>query len=177
MTTDFSFIAAGDITASLVVDERGNTKNGSGNSKGLGNQTDLNFLLWLRARSQIVLTSGITAEAEDYAYPSSAELAILTRSNRTYPRLADSLNRVRFISAASFAEAIASLQSEGLVRIHTEFGETGFLSLVGDNIDCFLSSREQAGIEHFLRRTGLQALETFDLSDLQIARVAGRGRN
>lgn len=177
MTTDFSLLSAGEVTASLVVDEGGNSKSAEGNSRGIGNATDLEFLLWLRARSQIVLTSGITAEAENYKYPANSELAVLSNSKRHYPRLAESLDKVRFISNSSFSEAVRKLQEQGFKRIQTEFGETGFQALACDQIDCFLSSKSRAGIKQFLERTGLVAKETFDLSELQIARVVGRGRN
>ena len=176
MTTDFSFLAAGAVTASLVVDENGSTRSQLGNSRGIGNQTDLNFLLWLRNRSQMVLTSGITAEAEDYRYPSNSDLAILTNSNRNYPRLSDSISKVRFLSNKTFLEAIESLLAEGITQIHTEFGETGFQALVAERISCFVSSISTEGIERFLDRTGLALGDSFSLPDLVIARVDGRGR-
>jgi riboflavin biosynthesis pyrimidine reductase len=177
LTTDFSFLNAGEVTASLVVDEGGNSITAEGNSRGIGNANDLEFLLWLRTRSQIVLTSGITAEAENYKYPAKSDLAILSNSNRNYPRLEQSLDKVRFISNTSFSEAVRKLQEQGFERIQTEFGETGFQALACDQIDCFLSSKSRAGIKQFLQRTELVAEETFDLSELQIARVVGRGRD
>ena len=176
MTTDLSFLAAGAVTASLVVDENGSTRSQLGNSRGIGNQTDLNLLLWLRNRSQIVLTSGITAEAEDYRYPSNTNLAILTNSNRNYPRLSDSIGKVRFLSNMSFLQAVESLLAEGITQIHTEFGETGFQALAAERISCYVSSKSTAGIERFLERTGLALGDSFSLPDLVIARVDGRGR-
>jgi len=165
------------VTASLVVGEDGSSKSELGNSKGLGNQTDLELLLWFRSRSQIVLTSGATAEADNYKYPANTELAILSRAKRNFPRLTPDLNKVRFLQGQTISDAIKALQHQGFTEIHTEFGETGFLELSSGLVDCYLSSKSANGIEAFLKRTGLVASERFSLPDLEIARVVGRGRN
>lgn len=177
MATEFAFLNPGPVTASLVVGEDGSSKSELGNSKGLGNQTDLELLLWFRSRSQIVLTSGATAEADNYKYPANTELAILSRAKRNFPRLTPDLNKVRFLQGQTISDAIKALQHQGFTEIHTEFGETGFLELSSGVVDCYLSSKSADGIEAFLERTGLVASERFSLPDLEIARVVGRGRN
>lgn len=177
MPTDFSFLNAGPVTASLVVDNAGKSISAEGNSRGIGNRTDLELLRWLRRRSQVVLTSGITAEAEDYAYPENTELAILTNTNRSYPRLVPKLDRVRFLSNLDFADALKALLSQGFSKIHTEFGETGFQALAVEQVQCFLSSQSQSGIHSFVQRTKLIAIDLVTLPDLHIARVVGRGRD
>jgi riboflavin biosynthesis pyrimidine reductase len=122
----FDELNPGPVTASLVVSKDGETVSELGSSKGLGNQTDLQLLKWFRSRSQIVLTSGKTAFAENYRYPSSAELAILSRSERKYSSLENDLSRVRFLAdQASYVSAVETLHSQGFQRIHTEFGLEG----------------------------------------------------
>jgi len=165
------------VTASLVVDDMGQSTSELGNSQGIGNEKDLELLLWFRSRAEIVLTSGITAEAENYKYPSRAELAILTNSKRNYPRLSESMERVTFLSNQSFAQAINSLKDMGFTKIHTEFGATGFKSLADESVSCFVSSKTQQGITEFLGHSNLLPVDNFSLSELQIARVVGRGKD
>ncbi len=165
------------MTASLVVDDIGQSTSKLGNSQGIGNEKDLELLLWFRSRAEIVLTSGITAEAENYKYPSRAELAILTNSKRNYPRLSECLDRVTFLSNQSFSQAINSLKAMGFTKIHTEFGATGFKSLAYESVTCFVSSKTQQGITEFLGHSNLFPAESFSLSELQIARVVGRGKD
>lgn len=93
----FDDLNPGPVTASLVVSNDGQTISEMGSSKGLGNETDLQLLKWFRARSQIVLTSGKTAFAEEYRYPSSAELAILSRSERNYTSLRKTSGELGFL--------------------------------------------------------------------------------
>jgi riboflavin biosynthesis pyrimidine reductase len=176
--TSFDEIKPGPVTASLVVSKAGLSINELGNSKGLGNSTDLQLLKWFRGRSQIVLTSGKTAAAEEYRYPSSAELAILSRSDRKYVYLENDLNRVRFLGdQKSYTSAVEALHSQGFERIHTEFGESGFFELVQSGIaDGFVSSADASGITRFLESAQLTELSRhFFGADLVVCRVSGRG--
>ena len=177
--TSFDELNPGPVTASLVVSKEGQSISEMGSSKGLGNQTDLQLLKWFRSRSQIVLTSGKTAFAEDYRYPSSAELAILSRSHRKYSSLEKDLGRVRFLTdQASYVSAVESLQSQGFQRIHTEFGLEGFIELVQSGFaDGFVSSVSASGITEFLDSTQLTELSRHVFgADLVVCRVGGRGK-
>lgn len=177
--TSFDELQPGFITASLVVSKEGQSISDAGNSKGLGNKTDLQLLKWFRSLSQIVLTSGKTALAEQYRYPSSAELAILSRSEREYPSLGGELHRVRFLGMQDgYASALAALQSQGFERIHTEFGNQGFLELVRSGIaDGYVSSTQARGITEFVDSTQLTELSRHVFGgDLVVCRVGGRGR-
>ena len=176
---DFDILAAGPITASLVVSANGEAVSSLGNSKTLGNQSDLQLLKWFRARSEIVLTSGLTAELEGYRYPTKTKLAILSKSPRTYASLGQDLGRVLFLSdSPGFAEAVAQLSAEGYKKIHTEFGPTGFKSLVeSSTVDGYVSSTSPEGISKFLEDRELLADQLRALSaDLFVAKAVGRGK-
>ncbi len=179
LAPNFEILEAGPVTASLVVSANGEAVSSLGNSKTLGNQTDLQLLKWFRARSEIVLTSGLTAELEGYRHPTQAKLAILSNTPRTYASLGQDLNRVLFLSESpSFADAVAQLSAEGYTRIHTEFGPTGFKSLVeSSSVDGYVSSTSPEGISKFLQSAELYADKLQALSaDLFVAKVVGRGK-
>lgn len=176
--TDTFDLNAGSITASLVVSPEGSAASSSGTSKGLGNTTDQALLRWFRSRSQIVLTSGKTAELENYRLPSRAELAILSKSNRTYRSLGTDVSKVIFLeNLSSYAHAIEALADLGYSKIHCEFGPTGFIELVKLNIvEGYVSCMAAAGIEEFAfqHQVGWTELQTVG-DDLYVARVLGRG--
>ncbi len=177
--TSFDELNPGPVTASLVVSKNGKTVSEMGSSKNLGNETDLQLLKWFRSRSQIVLTSGKTAFAEEYRYPSSAELAILSRSERKYASLVKDLSRVRFLTdQASYVSAVETLHSQGFERIHTEFGLEGFVELVQSGFaDGFVSSVSASGVTEFLGTTQLTELSRHVFgADLVVCRVGGRGK-
>lgn len=177
MNEGFS-LAPGPVTASLVVDEFGRAISNSGSSKGLGNQTDLALLKWFRARSQVVLTSGKTAEAENYRLPSQARLAIFSRTERTYVSLADTKSQVIFLNnLGSYAQALDALHTAGYQKIHCEFGPSGFIELLcHGRVDGFVSSTETAGVERFAQANHL-SLQPVQLvgGDLFVAQLLGRG--
>ena len=66
--------------ATLVSDEHGHLVGLDGNSKGIGNQLDLQFLLALRSRADVIVTTGKTARAESYKASRFAPLAFLTKT-------------------------------------------------------------------------------------------------
>ncbi len=178
--TSFDELNPGPVTASLVVSKHGQTVSELGTSKSLGNETDLQLLKWFRSRSQIVLTSGKTAFAENYRYPSSAELAILSRSERKYSSLDNDLSRVRFLAdQASYVSAVETLHSQGFERIHTEFGLEGFIEMVQSGFaDGFVSSVSASGITEFVDSTRLTVLSRHVFgADLVVCRVGGRGKD
>jgi hypothetical protein len=175
----FDELKPGPVTASLVVSKDGLSISKLGNSKGLGNETDRQLLRWFRSRSQIVLTSGKTAQAEDYRYPSSVELAILSRSVRKYSSLEKDIQRVRFLAdQEGYVSAVQTLLSQGFERIHTEFGLEGFVELVQSGCaDGFVSCANENGITEFLDLTNLDQLARHSFgTDLVVCRVGGRGK-
>ena len=171
-------LPAGDVTASLVVSPTGSAVSTNGTSRGLGNETDLALLKWFRARSQIVLTSGKTAELENYRYPSRTELAILSRSQRNYDSLAKDREKVLFLSGVeTYLQAIDELTNLGFQRIHCEFGPSGFVDLVNEGkVDGFVSSVEASGIERFAQLHNLSAAKLHLVADdLVVGQLLGRG--
>lgn len=171
-------LQAGPITASLVVSTTGSAVSAAGTSRGLGNTTDSNLLRWFRNRSEIVLTSGKTAELENYRLPSKPKLAILSETQREYQLLGQDKAKVIFLqNSDSYSSAIESLLSLGYSRIHCEFGPTGFVDLVKQNLtDGFVSSVEMKGIELFAKEHELllESAEEY-AGDLFVARLLGRG--
>ena len=173
---DFSALGAGVITASLVVDHLGSAQGALGNSRGIGNETDRQLLLWFRSNAEVVLTSGATANAEDYKMPSSCDLAILTRQPKSSFSI-DPRDRKLIIMQCDFTEGLSKLQELGYRRIHTEFGPSGFVELSHHSeVNCFLSSRTNNGLELFASQHKLAIRSRLELPDLLIAEVAGRGR-
>jgi hypothetical protein len=171
-------LQAGPITASLVVSPTGSAVSDEGTSKGLGNQTDLSLLKWFRSRSEIVLTSGKTAELENYRLPSKSQLAILSRTERTYQSLGDDKTKVLFLEKVdSYGKAIDQLQALGFTKIHCEFGPAGFVDLINKKLtNGFVSSTEPSGIEQFAQEHQLllENIEVF-AGDLFVAQLLGRG--
>lgn len=177
MDLDFSVLDPGSITGSLVVGSRGEAIGPRGNSNGLATKTDRSLLVWLRSRSEIVLTGGLTAEIENYSMPSQAGLAIFTASERNYPQLAGRLDEVVWPKADNYSGALQQLCVMGFTMIHTEFGTAGFVELVmAGLIDGFVSSNSASGIEQFCHSEYLEIAELHQVSDLVIGRVIGRGR-
>ena len=173
---DFSALGAGAITASLVVDHHGSAQGELGNSGGIGNETDRQLLLWFRSNAEVVLTSGATAIAEDYKMPSSCDLANLTRQPKGNFSI-DPRDRKLMILQCDFTQGLSKLQELRYRRIHTEFGPTGFIELSRrSEVDCYLSSKSADGVDQFVSKHELAIEKWFDLPDLFIAKVAGRGR-
>ncbi len=174
---DFSHLSPGLVTASLVVSDQGLAWSAEGNSRGLGNETDLTLLKWFRSRAQVVLTSGLTAELENYKLPSKARLAILTNSERHYPNLVQHKDKIVWLSEMDYSDAIEALRAMGFSSVHTEFGPTGFCELASlVDVDAFLSSKSQEGLLTFVNEQDLVIETQTELEELVIARVSGRGK-
>ena len=65
----------------------------------------------------------------------------------------------------------------GFTNIHTEFGATGFKSLADERVSCYVSSKTRLGIDEFLGYSNLLPVNSFSLTELQITRVVGRGKD
>jgi hypothetical protein len=166
-----------DLTASLVVGQSGNYVSDLGTSKGLGNAADFALLKHLRSRSQVVLTSGLTARLEQYKMPSTADLAILSRSGGFVPEVSDGREVIQLGEQAGYFEATAALRELGYDRIHTEFGAAGFTQLARQaEVDCILSSTTDAGLQAFCEQKSLAMINLISLPGLFIARVRSVAR-
>ncbi len=158
------------VTASLVCDEQGRTVSPLGSSKGLGNATDLELLIALRRQASVVLTSGATFRADEYRFPRSADLAVLSRHSVDIEVPA---SRKLHLSASGFGEAIDELLNRQYGRIHVEYGLTGITEVVAKGLldALFLSSKSRDGVQRLAKNLGVEP--TFiELSDLYIGLVA-----
>lgn len=66
--------------ATLVSSEAGLLVGHDGNSKGIGNRIDLQLLIALRSKADVICTTGATARAESYKASRFAPVAFLTKS-------------------------------------------------------------------------------------------------
>lgn len=174
-----SAINASSITSSFVVDYTGSSVNQVGNSKGIGNETDLELLKALRAKSEVVLTSGLTARVEGYKMPRHADLAIFTAKGVSQlglkPRAGQKLQILSPPLITNYLDSLHALKTQ-YQNIHVEFGPVGAMAIRSE-IDLFvLSSKTRQGIEIFAEKLDLSPSVTFDLPDLVITLAAGRGK-
>jgi riboflavin biosynthesis pyrimidine reductase len=73
--------------ATLVSNEDGLLVGRDGNSKGIGNQVDLQLLMALRSKADVICTTGKTARAEAYKASRFAPLAFLTKSKESLKQI------------------------------------------------------------------------------------------
>lgn len=73
--------------ATIVSNEEGLIVGQDGNSKGIGNQIDLQMLMALRSKADVICTTGKTARAESYKASRFAPLAFLTKSRESLSEL------------------------------------------------------------------------------------------
>lgn len=69
--------------ATLVSNEDGLIVGQDGSSKGIGNQVDLQLLMALRSKADVICTTGRTARVESYKASRFAPLAFLTKSRES----------------------------------------------------------------------------------------------
>ncbi|MEY4560325.1 MAG: hypothetical protein RL460_302 [Actinomycetota bacterium] len=158
------------VTASLVCDEQGRTVSPLGSSKGLGNATDLELLIALRRQANVILTSGATFRADEYRFPRSADLAVLSRQSVDIEVPA---GRKFHLIASGFGKAIDELLNRQYGRIHVEYGLAGITEVVAKGLldALFLSSKSRDGVQRLSKNLGVEP--TFiELSDLYIGLVA-----
>lgn len=167
----------GSITASLVVDGNGSHLSPDGTSKGIGNDSDLELLIWLRRRASAILTSGLTARLELYKLPKLALLAILTREGVPHLSAADS-NQLLILprEVQGYVAAVDHLVELGHSSIHTEFGPAGFVELVASGrATGLISSKELGASSAAAEKFGLRIQRTIELKELEVAVATGRG--
>lgn len=163
-----ALLSGGRHTASLVCSATGDFVDDTGSSKRLGGEVDKLWLKALRAKSDVVLTSGKTYRAEQYKMPKRADLAILSRFPVDQSELV--LNQGQ--SVVEFNEGGAVYTAEVLVQkgyrnIHIEFGPTGMAELLNSSFafDLWLSGLDDSSVNAGAKRLGVKAQI--------IARVAG----
>jgi hypothetical protein len=165
-----SLSAGLSLTMSMVVDEAGGTVNDIGTSAGIGNATDLLLLKALRRNSDVVLTSGATFRADEYRFPKTADLAVLSHSR---PAMEAPEGRRLHWLQSGYREAIEDLWVEGYRHIQVEYGLSGMreLQIARVPILLFVSSVSAEGIDAFLLKQGLTG-KVVRVSDLFLAVVA-----
>lgn len=117
------FASGIDVTASSV-SRSGQLVDSEGTSGGISWPEDKQLLIALRRNSEVVLTTGATARAENLRIPSSAKLAVISNSgDLTGTRLdATDLNLLILEGYRDSSEYIDHLATLGYKRIHVEFG-------------------------------------------------------
>lgn len=158
------------ITASLVADEHGGTVSELGNSKGIGNATDLALLVALRRQSEVILTSGKTFRHDQYKFPKNADLAVLTQQNLEVEAPAG--QRLTLLRTG-YTSSLRELKSIGYSRIHVEYGVSGITELLEHReLDAiFLSSKSSSGLAALSDALGVEPV-VVQLSDLYVGLVA-----
>ncbi len=167
-----SALASGAIiTASLVVDRRGETRDAEGGSKLLGGETDLLWLRTLRGRANLVVTGGKTYRAEHYKMPRNADLAVFSRSELTAPSgFEDSPRFIAKVGEGLLLAAEVRGLAENYRNLHLEFGAETMLPLTRQlGIGIWVSSEFEQGIESFCEANNLKPLHTVRVQDLLIA--------
>ena len=164
------YVSGFSVTASLVADEFGGTVSSQGNSKGIGNETDLALLIALRRQSEVILTSGKTFRCDQYKFPRSADLAVLTSQNLEIEAPAGQ----RFtLLRNGYTSSIRELKNAGYSRIQIEYGVTGIAQLVEQSqLDALvLSSQSITGLRALSEKLGVEP-NVAELSDLYVGLVA-----
>lgn len=170
-------ISSAAITCSFVVGPDGEIASASGNSKGLGNDTDLELLKTLRSHAEVVLTSGLTARLENYRMPKHADLAIFTHRGvaglNLKPKAGQKLHILTPPTFQSYHAALSAL-TDRYQSIHIEFGPQGANEL-RDQIDLFVISGQSAdGPKKFCEALQLSEIKQYSQPDLFITLATGR---
>lgn len=182
-------------TASLVLSESGEHVSILGSSKGLGNDLDLRWLIALRRRAMLIVTSIKTANAESYQLPKRASLLLLGRKTRLrVPRIEDGDNRlivtgkantrieipnVRWLQSDDIETTLVEiLQSIGPTSaVNFEFGKSGLNENIGAIDSIFVSSRASVSEVHTfgLPLSQFELMNTIRLHDLSLSWWERRG--
>lgn len=161
------------------MDAAGKVTNEQGNSKGLGNDSDLALLKAFRRHAQAVLTSGLTARVEKYRMPGSADLAIFTkrgvRELDLEPKPEQQLLILTPPQVTSYDEALETLLSS-YSRVHVEFGPTGIGEILNRLDLVAVSGTESEGVAKFAAALGLDVVDQFELTELFVTLGVGRGK-
>ena len=104
------------VRLNMIVGPNGEFVDDSGSSRGLSNELDRKLIGHLRRRSDVVVTGGNTARAEQYRVPSHCALAVISSSFE--------LTDKRYIRLTDPADALETLRDQGFERILLETGPT-----------------------------------------------------
>ena len=158
------------VTASLVCDESGNTSSSDGSSNGLGNNTDLALLVAMRRQAQVIVTSGKTLRADNYRFPKSADLAVLT--NQQVDIVAPEGQQL-IVSNSGYVQMINDLARSGYTKMHVEYGVTGIKELISRHVldALLLSSKQLTGIRLLSKQLKVSPI-FIELDDLYVGLVA-----
>jgi riboflavin biosynthesis pyrimidine reductase len=144
----FTNLLAGRLgnSAALVLYSTGSDRDPSGTSLGISNPLDRAFLVTLRNRSAMVVTTGSTVRAEGVHFPTSGRLAILSNQDVIrVPKVSGSgeLMRITWLSGEHGSQ-LASAAAEKPFQVVTADGRT----LTSDGSLELESLRAQRGL-HF----------------------------
>lgn len=129
--------------ATLVVNAQGRHASADGNSKGIGNPTDLQLLLALRSKASVIVTTGQTARAESYQSSRFAPIAVITRNPESLSSipLLESPGSHRTITLSSqkvgseaFEEFDQTLTAQGLNQVLFEGGPSTLALLLTSQV-------------------------------------------
>ncbi len=123
--------------ATLVSNEDGLLVGRDGNSKGIGNQVDLQLLMALRSKADVICTTGKTARAEAYKASRFAPLAFLTKSKESLKQIPaliepgphENIFLLPQDADNAFNWATGELKSKGLTRVLFEGGPSSLHAL------------------------------------------------
>jgi len=172
----FRGLSAGQrVTGSLVVSESGDFQDQQGGSKNLGGETDLRWLISLRRRAEVVVTSGKTFRVENYRMPKAADLAVFSRSPLdTSGLVIKPEQQVLWLGneqATNYVSAVNHLLEFGYKQIHIEFGPTGIAELLQAKFDfaLWLSSESTSGLDTASGKLGCEIYKLCKIDNLWLA--------
>ncbi|MEY4990446.1 MAG: hypothetical protein RIS08_672 [Actinomycetota bacterium] len=159
------------LTASLVVDEIGSTKDKNGGSRLLGGDADLQWLRALRSRVDLVVTGGATYRTEQYRMPKRADLAVFSRGPLLAPEGFESSPRFLPLVGEhrSLSGELAKLMNR-YSNIHLEFGALTLIPILRElGFGVWVSSQFNTGIDTFCSDHDMRCVHVIQLEDLHIA--------
>lgn len=108
-------------TAAIVLDSRGSERDSSGASAGISNAIDRQFLVELRNRSEMTITTGATVRAEGLHFPARGSIGVLSRqSDITVPKVSGSGNLIRLHWTREPDGHPATAAANGPLRVATD---------------------------------------------------------
>lgn len=152
--------------ATLVSNEDGLLVGRDGNSKDIGNQVDLQLLMALRSKADVICTTGKTARAESYKASRFAPLAFLTKSR-------DSLSGIPAISEPGPHQNIFLDPLDGISTFswaNTELNNMGFVSILFEGGP---SSLEELWLAHLPKQLVLSIADCRKAEDVDVLDVLG----
>ena len=159
--------------ATMVLDIDGNHTGEDGTSKSVSNDLDLQLLLALRSRSNVIVTTGKTARTEGYKSSRFAPIAILTRRAETLKNIPalDQVGAFENLVLRSetehinFAEVQENLKSRGFNTFLFEGGPASLSELLSSKLEIQFVLSVIGGGDLDLKYIRQIALERVGLTD------------